>query len=71
MTPWTLEGNLAAIIDRGYEYSVPVMKVTPEGVTIDYVAHTVSLAHGAAYWSILLVLVVTGSLLIFRRRDVV
>jgi ABC-2 type transport system permease protein len=71
LTPWTPEGNLAAIVDRGYEYSVPVMKVTTEEVNIDFVEHTVSLAHGALYWSILLVLVVMGSLLIFRRRDVI
>jgi ABC-2 type transport system permease protein len=70
ITPWTPEGNLAAIVVHGFTYSVPVERVTPEGVNIDYVEHAVSLAHGAIYWSILLVLLVIGSLLIFRRRDV-
>jgi hypothetical protein len=40
-------------------------------VNIDYIEHTISLTHGIAYWSILLILVVLGSLLIFHRRDVV
>jgi len=35
------------------------------------VERTVSLTHGAVYWSILLTLAIIGSLLIFRRRDVV
>jgi len=70
MTPWTPEGNLAAIVERGHTYAVPVQKMTSDGMTIELVQHTVSLAHGAIYWSILIPLVVAGSLLIFRRRDV-
>jgi ABC-2 type transport system permease protein len=70
MTPWTPEGNLAAIVERGYGYYVPVEKVTPDGVTIEFVAHNLSLIHGATYWAILLFVLVTGSLLIFSRRDV-
>jgi ABC-2 type transport system permease protein len=71
VTPFTLEGNLAAILDHGYSYSVPVEKVTANGVSTELVQHTVSLAHGAIYWTILLAVVVVGSLMIFRRRDVV
>jgi ABC-2 type transport system permease protein len=71
ITPWTPEGNLAAIVDRGYRYTVPVERATADGRNIDFVQHTVSLTHGAAYWSILLALVVLGSLLVFRRRDVI
>jgi ABC-2 type transport system permease protein len=70
MTPWTPDGNLAAIVEHGFTYSVPVERVTSDGVDIDFVQHTVSLTHGAIYWSVLLALVVLGSLLIFRRRDV-
>ena len=70
MTPWTPEGNLAAIVEHGHTYAVPVQKMTSDGMTIELVQHTVSLAHGAIYWSILIPLVVAGSLLIFRRRDV-
>ena len=71
MTRWTPDGNLAAIVDHGFTYSVPAETVTAEGVNIDYIEHTISLTHGIAYWSILLILVVLGSLLIFHRRDVV
>ena len=44
--------------------------MTSDGMTIELVQHTVSFGHGAIYWSILIPLVVAGSLLIFRRRDV-
>jgi len=71
VTPFTPEGNLAAILDHGYSYSVPVAKVTANGVSTELVQHTVSLAHGAIYWTILLAVVVVCSLMIFRRRDVV
>jgi ABC-2 type transport system permease protein len=71
LTPWTPEASLAAIVKHGYTYSVPIEKVTPEGATIEWVEQTVSLTHGAIYWSILITLVIIVSLLIFRRRDVV
>ena len=38
-------------------YVVPVEKLTPEGVSIDYVERTVSFTHGAVYWAILLAVV--------------
>jgi hypothetical protein len=50
---------------------VPVEKVTSDGVQIEFAEHSLSLTHGVIYWGILLLLVVAGSLLIFRRRDVV
>jgi ABC-2 type transport system permease protein len=71
LTPWTPEASLAAIVERGYRYSVPIEKVTPEGASIEWVEHTMSFTHGAIYWSILLALAIIGSLLIFRRRDVI
>jgi ABC-2 type transport system permease protein len=71
ITRWTPEGNLAAIVDRGYKYYIPVEKVTPDGMSVEYTEHTLSLIHGAIYWSVLLAVVVIGSLLTFRRRDVV
>jgi ABC-2 type transport system permease protein len=71
ITPWTPEGNFAAIVDRGYTYAVPVKKVTPDGVITDLVERGVSFTHGLVYWALLLTLVVIGSLLIFRHRDVV
>jgi ABC-2 type transport system permease protein len=71
ITRWTPEGNMAAIVERGYRYYVPVEKVTPDGVNIEFIEHSVSFTHGLLYWSILLALIVACSLLIFRRRDVI
>jgi len=71
ITPWTPDGNIAALIDRGYTYAVPVEKVTREGVAVELVESAVSLTHGLVYWSIILALVIMGSLLIFRHRDVI
>jgi len=45
--------------------------VTPDGVNIDFIEHTVSFTHGLVYWSIFLTLIVACSLLIFRRRDII
>lgn len=49
---------------------VPVENVTSDGVNAEFVEHSLSLIHGGTYWAILLVVLVAGSLLIFRRRDV-
>jgi hypothetical protein len=71
ITPWTPEGNIAALVDRGYQYGVPVEQVTPDGVSVELVAGAVSLTHGLVYWLIILTLVITGSSMIFRHRDVI
>ena len=71
MTPWTPEASLAAIVQHGFHYTVPMEKLTPEGVSIEWVERTVSFAHGAVYWAVLIASVIIVSLLIFRRRDVV
>jgi ABC-2 type transport system permease protein len=71
ITPWTPEGNIAALIDSGYKYAVPVQTVTPDGVTVVLAEGAVSLTHGLIYWSIILTLVIIGSLLMFRHRDVI
>jgi ABC-2 type transport system permease protein len=70
ITPWTPEGNMAAILERGYKYYVPIEKVTPDGVDIEFIEHNLSLVHGSAYWAIILALLVTSAILVFRRRDV-
>ena len=71
ITPWTPDGNILAIVDHGYTYSVPVERAPADGVNFDLIEHSVSLTHGVAYWSIILALLITCSLLTFRRRDVV
>lgn len=70
ITPWFPEANLAAIVDRGYSYAIPVQKVTEGGLSVEYLARTVTLTHGVVYWAVLLAGLIAASLLIFRRRDV-
>ena len=70
ITPWTPDGNIAAIVDHGYTYSVPVEKATPSGRSLAVVEQVVTVTHGVVYWSTALALLITCSLLIFRRRDV-
>ncbi len=70
LTRWSPEGNLAAIVEKPHRYSVPVRQITSEGYNLDYVERTISLSHGLIYWAVLLVVVITATLLIFRRRDV-
>ena len=71
ITPWTPDGNILAIVDHGYTYSVPVERAPADRVNFDLIEHSVSLTHGVAYWSIILALLISCSLLAFRRRDVV
>lgn len=70
LTPWSPEGNLQAIVENGHKYFVPIRRLTAEGEVVDSVERTISLAHGIGYWAALLVVVVVGALLVFRRRDV-
>jgi ABC-2 type transport system permease protein len=70
LTPWTPEGNLAAVVNGTHQYFVPVRTVGPDGLSIDYVERTVSLTHGLVYWAVLLAVVLLVTAVIFRRRDV-
>ncbi len=70
LTPWTPEGNLAAIVNAGYRYYIPIRSVGPDGVGVDYVERTVGLTHGLIFWAVVLAVIIAGSALIFRRRDV-
>jgi ABC-2 type transport system permease protein len=70
LTPWTPEGNLAAVVRGSHQYFVPSRTVGPNGMSIDYLERTVSLTHGLVYWAVLLTVVIVGTAVIFRRRDV-
>lgn len=70
LVPWTPEANLAAVISNGYVYSVPVRTVGPDGMSFDYLERSVSLNHGLVFWGVLLAVVVVGTAVVFRRRDV-
>jgi ABC-2 type transport system permease protein len=69
-TRWSPEGNIQAIVNNGYTYLVPVRRLTAEGEVLDTVERSISLTQGVIYWSALLAVVVVGSLVVFRRRDV-
>jgi ABC-2 type transport system permease protein len=70
LTPWTPEANLGAVVRGGHQYSVPVRSIGPDGVSVDYLERTVSLTHGLVYWAVLLAVVIVGTAVVFRRRDV-
>jgi len=70
LTPWSPEANLAAIVNNGYQYAIPVKKLTEGGLSVEYLERQVSLVHGAVYWTVLLAGLIIVALLIFRRRDV-
>ena len=70
LTPWTPEGNISAIVSKKHLYYVPTQRVTAEGVAIDHVERSVTLLHGLTYWGILLAVIIIGTALIFRHRDV-
>ena len=70
LTPLSPEANLAAIVDNGYQYAMPVKRLTEGGLSVEYLERQVSLVHGAVYWSVLLAALIIVALLIFRRRDV-
>ena len=70
LTPWTPEANLAAIVNRGYTYYVPVRTVGADEVSYDYLERSVGLNHGLVFWAVLLAVVVVGTAIVFRRRDV-
>jgi ABC-2 type transport system permease protein len=70
VTPWSPEANLQAIVENGHTYAVPIRRLAEEGEVVDTIERTISLAHGIVYWAVLLLVVVVGSLVVFRRRDV-
>ena len=70
LTPWAPEANLAAVVDNGYPYAIPVKRLTEGGLSMEFLERQVSLVHGAVYWTVLLAGLIVVALLIFRRRDV-
>lgn len=70
LTPWSAEGNLSAILGNGHTYAIPEQRLTDRGLETEFLERTLSLSAGLLYWAVVLTVVVTGSVLIFRRRDV-
>ena len=67
---WLPENNVLAFLNDGYTYQNFVNVITPQGTQQDYVSRTISFADSSLYWSVIIVLVVAGTFLLFRRRDV-
>jgi ABC-2 type transport system permease protein len=68
--PWRPEYNMLAFVEHGHTYTTYVTTVTPQGSEVNPVERTVSFAHSAWYWLVLMTLVIAGAFAIFRRRDV-
>jgi ABC-2 type transport system permease protein len=68
--PWQPENNVLAFLNHGYVYTTYVNKVTDQGMTQESVDHTITFAHSAGYWSVIMVVVIALTFLVFRRRDV-
>ena len=69
LSPWSPDLNLQAVLKNGTTYQVSA----GPGTDVDNYAtvdKALSLLHGLGYWAVVLALVITGSWLVFRRRDV-
>lgn len=67
---WLPQNHMLAFLNDGYSYSTVVREVTPQGLSERQVEHTISFADSSIYWAVLLVVVIAGTYLVFRRRDV-
>ena len=64
------ENNVRAFLEGGMTYTVPVTRVTPEGLQHDMVERTISLAQGTVYLLVFVAVAAIVSLVVFQRRDV-
>ena len=60
LTPWTPEGNLAAIVNGATSTSSRSAPSARTGSSVDYVERTVSLTHGLVYWAVVLAVIIVG-----------
>jgi ABC-2 type transport system permease protein len=70
LIPWLPENNVLAFLDHGYTYQTYVNTITDQGTEQTSVEHTLTFAHSSIYWAVIMVVLVVGTLLLFRRRDV-
>jgi len=68
--PWLPEVNLQAFLNHGYQYETYDTAITESGSEPQVVQHTISFAHGAGYWGVVLTVFIVGTFLLFRRRDI-
>ncbi|HEX8488537.1 MAG TPA: ABC transporter permease subunit [Propionibacteriaceae bacterium] len=70
LKPWAPERNLLAFLDHGHTYQVYTRTVTESGAEGSYIEKSISFAHSAGYWAVLVAVVVAVTFAVFRRRDV-
>jgi ABC-2 type transport system permease protein len=70
VTPWRPEYNVLAFVEHEHTYTTYVTTVTSAGSEVNPVRHTISFAHSAWYWLVLMTLVIGSAFAVFRRRDV-
>jgi ABC-2 type transport system permease protein len=70
LKPFLPETNMLAFLQHGYTYQDYVRTVSEAGVSMDPIERTISFAHSAGYWSVVVVLVLAVAFAVFRRRDV-
>lgn len=64
------ENNALALLNHGHRYYSTVRVATPDGTEENEVEHLITLAQSSVYWVIVLAVLLAGSYLVFRRRDV-
>lgn len=64
------ENNVQAFLLGSYTYSVPVQRMTPQGMETEWLERTISLGQGTVYLLVAVALACVVSLAVFRRRDV-
>ncbi|WP_375423204.1 ABC transporter permease subunit [uncultured Friedmanniella sp.] len=64
------ENNALALLNHGATYTTEVRVATADGVEVNTIEHTITLAQASVYWVVLVVVLLAVSYLVFRRRDV-
>ena len=59
-----------SLTSSGHAYQIPEQRLTDRGLETEFLERTLSMPAGLLYWAVVLTVVITGSVLIFRRRDV-
>ena len=70
LQPWLVLPNVEAWVRGGTQWYAPECTTTSQGTMCDYVGHDLTMLHGGLYLGAVLVVLVVGSALVFRRRDV-
>ncbi|GAA3617537.1 ABC transporter permease subunit [Microlunatus ginsengisoli] len=70
LKPWQLETNLQAFLRWGTDYEVYRRVVSADGVGFDSVTRHLGFGAAAIYLTVVVIVLLVATLLVFRRRDV-